>query len=404
MSMPWNSACQCISEADWRREGAKWDNYHEFRNIRANTHVKIFEKIAATTSETSYNFLISPVSIWNMFIILRVGAEGVTAIQLDHLLNNAIRNKPSLVLFFALSRDERRYGSFFRIANKIFRNVFMHFKGCLLDIPDFHLQSHILPFKNLTMTVKSINHWVEIKTNHQINNIIRDDDVKLNPSSLLVVSVAYFSCAWHHSLTFNIITNGTFFTKPNDPVSVVMMTATHQLFRVGYDSILSCWAVELPYVVTNMSMFILLPNTTVENLLPKLTNERLFHLISSLKYRHLTLTLPKFKIEYSLDVKDYLIQRGINVMFNPNSSNFKTFTGNMPSHIGYFAHKVSIEVNQRGTNIPENTNVKPNSSDHGNTNHRKTFHCNKPFVFIIRENSAPQREILLSGIIRYPQY
>ena len=161
-----------------------------------------------------------------------------------------------------------------------------------------------------------INKWIEDQTNDKIKDLVPAD---LDPSTVLVlVNAIHFKGDWDEK--FNDAIEDDFHVSENNTVKAQMMTNSES--KYGYLSLdeVKAQAVEIPYKGKQISMIVILPNrdSSLEELEAALD-------VSDLKNfdtRKVDLTLPKFKIETSLDLIDALKNMGMKDMFNPSLADF----------------------------------------------------------------------------------
>ena len=161
-----------------------------------------------------------------------------------------------------------------------------------------------------------INKWIEDQTNDKIKDLVPAD---LDPSTVLVlVNAIHFKGDWDEK--FNDAIEDDFHVSENNTVKAQMMTNSES--KYGYISLdrLDAQAVEIPYKGKRISMIVILPNrdSSLEELETALD-------VSDLKnfdYTEVDLTLPKFKIETSLDLNNVLKDMGMKDMFNPSLADF----------------------------------------------------------------------------------
>ena len=113
-------------------------------------------------------------------------------------------------------------------------------------------------------------------------------------------------------------------------------------------------------------------------------------------------TLPRFKIESQFDLKEPLKQLGMTDMFNENRADFSGMTGgtNKGLFVSQAAQKAFIEVNEEGAEATAATFAVVQSRSARVYPPTPTFTCNRPFMFLIRDNLTGM--ILFSGHVTDP--
>ena len=169
-----------------------------------------------------------------------------------------------------------------------------------------------------------INKWVEDQTNSKIRDLIPE---YLDPDTVLVlVNAIYFKGDW--DLEFNDAFEDDFKVSEEKSVKVQMMTNPLET-EYGYLKLdeYKAQAIEIPYKDNRISMIVILPDpeSSLEELekaveekgLSKIldTKENTY-LLKSFVTEELDLSLPKFKMETSLDLVKTLKDMGMTNTFS----------------------------------------------------------------------------------------
>jgi serpin B len=105
------------------------------------------------------------------------------------------------------------------------------------------------------------------------------------------------------------------------------------------------------------------------------------------------ISLPRFKLEYAIDLKDALKALGMEIAFT-KEANFSGMTSSSVS-IDKIKHKTFVEVNEEGTEAAAVTEVG------GVRSGPIEMNVNRPFFFAIRDNQTGS--ILFVGSIVEPK-
>jgi len=237
-----------------------------------------------------------------------------------------------------------------------------------------------------------INKWVEDQTNSKIKDLIPED---LDPSTVLVlVNAIHFKGDW--DLEFNDAVEDDFKVSEEKSVKAKMMT--NPKTKYGYLKLdeHKAQAVEIPYKGNRISMIVILPDpeSSLEELekaveekgLSKIldTKENTY-LLKSFVTEELDLSLPKFKMETSLDLVKTLKDMGMTNMFDSDKADFSKM-GLSEIYVTDAGQKAFIEVNEEGTEaaaatfsvfVPKIWTPPPIE-----------FKCDRPFMFLIRDRQT----------------
>lgn len=160
-----------------------------------------------------------------------------------------------------------------------------------------------IDFSNPPLAVEQINNWVDVNSNHKIQNFVKF--VKPD-TSMLLINALFFIGEWN--IPFRKVGNLPFFKNPSISVLQEMME-TKDEFPYKNDTQLNARFLILPYSDHEFAMTIVVPNE--RNGLP-LLESRIHQVITNslegMVMKNINLVMPKFGIEKSLDLKDPLIE------------------------------------------------------------------------------------------------
>ena len=146
-------------------------------------------------------------------------------------------------------------------------------------------------------------------------------------------------------------------------------------------------ALELPYEGDSLSMLILLPNPGEDLALPVPENLEFSEM-------EVMIQLPKFQLEAEFYLGSTLASLGMPLAFS-TQADFSGMNGSRNLFIDEVIHKAFIEVNEEGTEAAAATAVGIRT-----TSMPPMFEVNRPFLFLIRENSTGT--ILFIGRVMNP--
>uniref|UniRef100_A0A8C1XK13 Serpin B6 n=1 Tax=Cyprinus carpio TaxID=7962 RepID=A0A8C1XK13_CYPCA len=155
---------------------------------------------------------------------------------------------------------------------------------------------------------------------------------------------------------------------------------------------------ELPYVGKNLSMLIILPNeiqdetTGLQKLEKALTYEKLMEWTkpSKMLQDEVEVSLPRFKMEETYDMVQFLIRMGMVDVFSLQKVNLSGMSPNNDLVVSEVIHKAFVEVNEEGTEAAAATAIILESASIP-----EAFIADHPFLFFIRHN--PSNSILFYG-------
>ncbi|KAJ3654866.1 hypothetical protein Zmor_014022 [Zophobas morio] len=350
------------------------------------------------------NIIFSPISLHAVLSMAYQGARGTTAEKFASTLKvpdakvakdgysvimNHLNSVPDVTLL---------------MANKVYLmegdTLLPEFKEAITN--NFLSDVQLLNFGDQTAAATSINTWVEEKTQEKIKDLVKKED--LNESTRLVlVNAIYFKAMWKHVFKKESTKTQPFYLNDIDSVNVQMM---HMRKKFNFNAVkeLEAQILELPYTNGNISMVIILPfeRNGIAELEKKLATVDLAKITNELYNQQVTVALPKFKIEQTIDLKDSLIKLGLGEIFDGSAANFSgMISSKEPLHVSKVIQKAFIEVNEEGSEAAAATAMIMRGRCHID-GPDITFIADHPFVFVLLEKST-ETHILFTGKIINPQ-
>ena len=353
-----------------------------------NIEIELIKKF--NDKNKTNNFLISPIGIEITLSLCSNGAEGETQNEILQFLNyNNIEeaNQKSKEILKQLNKN----GDCLKIANAILTKI--RAKEKYIRIGEMDYNAKIEEFKNY----EYVNKWAKNKTNDKIVKIIDS----LSPNVLMILlNAIYLEAFWSIKFDPNHTYEKEFYNINESKEKVVktfMMFLRGELLNYYENDYIQ--AVKLNYKINSgaISAIIILPKENINLFIQLFNNEKYEEIIEGLKKdkKKVNLFLPKFEIEYKIDMTQILIDLGIKKAFTKEAE-FKQISDKIPLNIGKVLQKNYINVNEKGTQAASVTELDiilecyrekdPNAKD---------FIANRPFIFLIRNEECPKgRDII----------
>ena len=263
------------------------------------------------------NVVFSPASVQVSLALAYGGAEGHTAEEMRKVLKLPEDDKTQVLeqykIFlktFFKSAKSTEDAPLLKMANRLYVNKQLNISPEFNTIAQdyFNTQAENVDFNKNKQVVENINHWVEQQTENKIKNLLAPDAVNGQTSAVLVNAI-YFKAKWLHPFSATSTSKAAFFINNKQKIEVDTMFTDD---RFGYVELpeLEATALEMPYKDSDMSMLIILPNDKegLEKLETKLKNWDLNQITTKMSVQDVEVFLPKFRIEYNIDLKEPLKQ------------------------------------------------------------------------------------------------
>ncbi|XP_056330713.1 leukocyte elastase inhibitor-like [Danio aesculapii] len=393
-----------VSEYTWITELVKMEPLSA-----ANTQfsLNLFEKISG--GNASGNVFYSPVSISSALAMVSLGAKGNTADQMFKVLGLA---NPAAATPDAHQPVEQIHSSFnelmselnkpgapyvLSLANRLYGEQTYQFLEKFLNDTKRYYEAGLekVDLKNKPEDARvNINTWVEENTQEKIKDLLPSGAID-ELTRLVLVNAIYFKGNWEAKFPKEATRNGTFRLKWYKTKPVKMMHQT-SVFPIGKIPEMRSKVLELPYEGNNISMLIILPGgtTSLQKLEKALTYEKLMEWTKPevMRQQEVQVSLPRFKMEQTYDMKSLLISMGMEDVFDPKKVNLTGMSSSNDLVLSKVIHKAFVEVNEEGTEAAAATDLFKELSLFSTP---KTFTADHPFLFFIRHN--PTNVILFYG-------
>jgi serpin B len=340
---------------------------------------------AIADAEADGNVFISPLSVSMALGMTMNGAQSETwdgmrsALRLgalsEHEINEAWRGLRTLLL----GADPRVQLS---IANSIWSRDGFPVQTAFIDSNTYYFdaETRALDF-NDPGAADVINAWVKGKTAGRIPTIV---DGPISPLTMMyLINAVYFKGQWATQFDPAQTREDVFHPASGGTQSVQMM---HRDGNMRHMANATMEMVDLPYGWDRFSMAVLLPQKEVslKELRAQVGNATTWtSLLGQLRDMDMMLQLPRFRIEYDVQLKDVLSALGMEQAFDPNRADFTRINPDGGLYISSVKHKTFVEVNEEGTEAAAVTSV-----EIGTTSLPPVMRVDRPFLFVIHERNT----------------
>ncbi|XP_021508077.1 serpin B5 [Meriones unguiculatus] len=358
--------------------------------------VDFFKQLAE--KEPAGNVLFSPICLSTSLSLAQVGAKGNTANEISQVLHfENVKDVP--FGFQTVTSDVNKLSSFYSL--KLIKRLYVD--KSLNPSTEF-ISSTKRPYANELETVDfkdkleetkgQINSSIKELTDGHFENILSENNIS-DQTKILVVNAAYFVGKWMKKFPESETKECPFRVNKTDtkPVQMMNLEAT---FCLGNIDDINSKIIELPFQNKHLSMLIVLPkdvedeSTGLEKIEKQLSPDTLLQWTnpSTMANAKVKLSLPKFKVEKTIDPKASLESLGLKNLFDENTSDFSGMSETKGVSLSNVIHRVCLEITEDGG---ESIEV-PGSRI---LQHKDEFNADHPFIYLIRHNKT--RNIIFFG-------
>ena len=348
------------------------------------------------------NYMFSPLSVKMALLLAANGAKGATqeeilkAVEVNDL--NGYNNKVKKMISDYSKSDLLRLD----VSNSAWIN--MDTAGDTRFLPEYEKQ--VAEFYGATSeitdnanAVDDVNGWVNEKTNGKIPTIISDREADF---WAMLINAVYFKARWQNEFSKHATIKDSFTSSDGSVSKTDFMKKNGWM---PYSEVDGVKIVELPYLTrrdkfsddgkiigteqldnVEVSMYLMMSDYDFD---PIRTLDK-----ASSESKYISLSLPKFKIEYNTDLSETLKQFGLSHAFSPYAADFTDMFNRKGMFISEVIHKTYISVDEEGTEAAAVTKIgfKATSARQPEPMELK---FNKPFAFVIKDKAND--EILFMG-------
>lgn len=257
------------------------------------------------------NVIVSPLSVSSALALLSQASAGSTLEQLRQGLH--IGNDKSTVANQFLEHREQLEKSAgaatLEIANRIYVQQGHKLNKNFEEIAVSKFESGIesLNFAEAKKSAETINHFVDEQTHGKIKELFKPDQLNSDTRSVLVNAI-YFKGNWEKKFNKDFTRKNDFYNSDTEKVTVDYMYLDNY-FNWTHIKELESMALELNYANSNISFVVVMPTsrTGLAALEAKLKDYNLAKIVEDLKPKRWLFEIPKFKVEFDINLKNVLI-------------------------------------------------------------------------------------------------
>jgi len=353
-------------------------------------------------NQPAANIFISPYSAATVLKMVGNGAAGETKAEMDEVLGtkglsaNTVNAANKAI---AVSLNKFNTDVILTMANAIWYMRGETVKPDFLALNRQFFGSTIGPIDFAEPhSVDAINAWANEKTHGRISRIA---DGMIDPvyTKLFLANAVYFKGKWSDPFKPKNTKDRPFHVRGGGEKVIPMMTRSKTF---TYQQGAGYQAVRLPYVGENLAMYIFLPETNS-------SPEQLLGIMNGDGWQRVTkpgftekeglLVLPKFKLEYSVELKQPLQALGMKRAFEMGQADFSGIAPQL--YISAARQRTFIEVNEEGTEAAATSavGIQVLGIKEPPLNPFKMI-VDRPFLFLIEDSQTGT--ILFMGLIFDP--
>lgn len=246
---------------------------------------------------------------------------------------------------------------------------------------------------------EEINQWVKQHTEGMIPSLMQEPPNR--EALMILVNAIAFNGNWMDEFDPKYTTDDEFKPTNGKAIPVRMM---HQTKQFQYSENEDWQAVRLPYGEGQMHLLVVLPREgrTLDEVQQQLLDDPK-RLDRDSEFSLVELSLPRFRAEYGMNLKETLQQMGMEMAFDPYAANFTGMISpgpNLQAYIGQVLHRAVMEVSEQGTVAAAATMVGMAAGSAPPTD-RVKMEVNRPFMVAVVDKATDAW--VFAGSIYHPE-
>lgn len=348
-----------------------------------NFAMELFAQVYEAEKMEKENLLISPFSLHTALAMLSNGAEGNTKAEIFSAMKMKSYTQDELNAYFCkmteglvLADPAVVFGS----ANSIWCNKDIRVKEDFVQVNKEQYQAKVASVDFASPSAKDqINQWCSETTNGKISRVIETT----SPSAVAyLLNALYFKARWENEFQKNK-TYGEIFTSEKGTDHKVPFMHKEELTSYMQNDLFAMAA--MPYINGTFKMHVILPagDVPMSDVVSALSKAGYWQdCVRESKSFEVKFSLPRFKVDYEIELNSILQQAGMNSAFVNGQADFSRLTDDH-----FFVSEVKqlacLSVDEEGSEGAAVTVIK---GDGAPLLEKAVFNANRPFLFMISEN------------------
>jgi serpin B len=351
------------------------------------------------------NLVASPTSIALALGMVRPGAKGQTASEMDKVLHefggDGQASEIRALLTELAAQNVRQTagntvnasGDFpgveLSIADEAFIQKDLRVESAYLDslTSAYNAGVALVDYENETEAARLlINQWASDQTHGRIPSILRQGDID-DWTRLVLVNAIYLKAAWDDPFDPNQTADRVFTNADGTTVRVPTMAIDaeyHYAAGTAYK------AIDLPYAPGDLSMTVIVPDD-MASFIGNLSDSQFKAILGAESEAEVDFQLPKFSLDTRLDLAATLSAMGMPTAFDPDTADFSGMSPDalaLQLYIAHVIHQANIDVVEKGTTATAVTAVVIEAAASQPPAPPVTFHVDKPFLYLIHDKRS----------------
>ncbi|MBQ9185471.1 MAG: hypothetical protein IJ151_06335 [Bacteroidales bacterium] len=351
------------------------------------------------------NVAYSPLSLYCNLGMLATGADAETFDQIQKVIGKDLNRSEINELFKKMYSGTRALdlsvnvstANMFCVNNAVSDKIKDSFIKTLAD--NHKAITPALDFSQPIFVSNVLNRWVSLHTNGLIKDLVDASDISAAEIAVLI-NTLYFNGSWKQGFDEARTKKDSFTMYSGQQTTLDYMNCTGD-WPYGVQDAFSLVNLEIGQRDNHYALTVILPNNdkTIEDIVSSLESTEWKDITSSCKNERIQLSLPKFKLNNTLDFYSLLKEIGIKDAFELGKANFSYILDDGHSiAINRIKQKTVFEIDEKGVEAASATFSGMGGSPFPGENPeiKAVFNADRPFIYVLSDIDSGL--ILFAGI------
>ena len=388
----------------WRADLNKWEAEQKFLSSTTRETVDALAPFFTNGSaqflstQGSENLLWSPINAYIGLALMTELTDGASRQQILDLFGardiDALRQQVGAVWESAYNDNGHEVST---LANSLWLENGLNYQQDTMDNIAYYYYASVYQGD---LGSQKINNAIGAWINNNTGGFLKKStsNVNLSPDTILALySTIYFQAKWQDEFSASKNTQDTFHA-PNGDKTVTFMNKKLAQMYYYYGDNFSAVALSLK---NGSRMWFILPDegyTTVD----VLADGQYMQMVlqqdwENEKWMKVNLSVPKFDVNSTMDLKGGLQEMGVTDVFNEGAANFSEITGNVPIFLTAANQSVRVQIDEEGVKAAAYIEF-PGATSPAPPEEIIDFILDRPFIFAITTDNIP----LFMGTVNNP--
>ena len=388
----------------WRADREKWEAEQKFLSSTTRETVDALAPFFTNGSaqflstQGSENLLWSPINAYIGLALMTELTDGASRQQILDLFGardiDALRQQVGAIWESAYNDNGHEIST---LANSLWLENGLNYQQDTMDNIAYYYYASVYQGDLGSQKINNaIGAWLNNNTGGLLKNASKN--INLSPDTILALySTIYFQAKWQDQFNQANNTNDVFHTPDGDKTATFMNKKLAQM-HYYYGDKFSAVALSLK---NGSRMWFILPDegyTTTD----VLADGQYMQMIlqqdwENTKWMKVNLSVPKFDVNSTLDLKGGLQEMGVTDVFNEGAANFSEITGDVPIFLTAANQSVRVQIDEEGVKAAAYIEF-PGATSPEPPKEIIDFILDRPFIFAITTDSIP----LFMGTVNNP--